>query len=39
MDFGLTDEQEMLKKAARDFLKKERRKKMGRKMDERDRGK
>ena len=38
MDFGLTDEQEMLKKSARDFLQKELPKKLVRQLDESDIG-
>jgi len=38
MDFGLTDEQEMLRKSARDFLQKELPKKLVRQLDESDTG-
>lgn len=38
MDFGLSDEQEMLKKSARDFLQKECPKKLVRQLDESDTG-
>ncbi|MDM8000723.1 MAG: acyl-CoA dehydrogenase family protein [Dehalococcoidia bacterium] len=38
MDFGLTDEQEMLRKSARDFLQKELPKKLVRELDESDEG-
>jgi len=38
MDFGLSDEQEMLKRSARDFLQKELPKKLVRELDESDMG-